>query len=160
LGCENPKYFETLTPEDKDFPASILWEQAQSFWLHPLVFEVTDGNAPIRAADLALAVMQELAGSLAPDEEMDANKRAKEVHNLLLFLWAVKKSLTSKVGLADPPNSELLDNCCQEILQKLSPSQARSTSSGRTPSSHPDVMDQGRGKAGRRNKNRSHDCRG
>jgi hypothetical protein len=39
LGCENPKDFETLTPEDKDFPASILREQAQSFWLHPLVLE-------------------------------------------------------------------------------------------------------------------------
>jgi hypothetical protein len=106
LGCENPKDFEALSSEDEDFPTSILWELTQSFWLHPLVFQIADGNSPIRAADLALAVMQELSGSLATDEEMDANKRAKEVHNLLLSLWAVEKSLTTKVALGDPPSAQ------------------------------------------------------
>jgi hypothetical protein len=43
--------------------------------------------------------MQELSGSLAAEEVIGANKRAKEVHNLLLFLWAVKKSCTMKVSL-------------------------------------------------------------
>jgi hypothetical protein len=51
FGCENSKDFETLTSEDEDFHSSALWQQAQSFWLvHPLVFEIADGNLPIRAA--------------------------------------------------------------------------------------------------------------
>jgi hypothetical protein len=75
-----------------------------------MIFEITEGNLMLGAASLALAVIQELSGSLAPEEEMEAEGQAKEVHNLLLFLGAVKKSWTSKVGLTDPPYSKLFDS--------------------------------------------------
>jgi hypothetical protein len=107
--------------------------------------------------------MQELSGSLATDEEMDAHKRAKEVHNLL-FLWAVEKSLTTKVALGDPPGSELFDNNrCQAILEKLNLNQdRRSTSSRRkkAPPIRPGGSIQGRKGDGRRNKDPGHDHQG
>ncbi len=70
LGCGDAADFESLVAEDEDFPASQLWEKAQSFWLHPLIFEIAGGNSPFRAADLALAVMQELSGIIATAEEL------------------------------------------------------------------------------------------
>jgi hypothetical protein len=94
-----------------------------------MIFEIAEGNSTQRAASLALVIMKELSGSLASEEEMEAESQAKEVHNLLLFLWAVKKSWTSKVGLTDPPDSELFDSRCQAILQKLSPRNNQSKSS-------------------------------
>jgi hypothetical protein len=110
LGCESASDFKSLTIHKEDLPASHLWGRAQSFWLHRMIFEITGGNSTQQAANLALAVMQELSGSLAPEEETESESRAKEVHDLLLFLWAVKKSWTSKVGLTDPPNLELFDS--------------------------------------------------
>jgi hypothetical protein len=103
LGCENFSDFKDLTPTEGEFPASPLWGQAQSFWLHPLIFEIAEGSPTQRAANLALAIIEALSGNLASKEEMQAEDRGKEVHNLLLFLWAVEKSLTTKVTLGDPP---------------------------------------------------------
>jgi hypothetical protein len=81
-----------------------------------------------RAADLALAIIKSLSDS---KKETQAVDRANETHNLLLFLWAVEKSLTTKVTLGDPPDSEIFDNRCQSILAKLSPRRNRSTSSSK-----------------------------
>jgi hypothetical protein len=95
--------FGNLTQEGKKFPASDLWSKAQSLWLHPMIFEITERNLSHKAADLALTVVQEISGSLAANDESETYSRAQEVYNLLLFLWAVEKSCTTKVTLGDPP---------------------------------------------------------
>jgi hypothetical protein len=158
LGCENVSDFKNLTPTEGDFPASQLWRQAQSFWLHPLIFEIAEGSPTQRAANLALAVIEVLSGNLMSEEEMQAKDRAKEVHNLLLFLWAVKKSLTTKVTLGDPPGSEKIDNRCQSILAKLSPRKnwSKSSSQKTSPStSSPGKTSPSRFKSSSRSKSRS-----
>jgi hypothetical protein len=118
--CENASDFKDLTPTKGDFPASQLWRQAQSFWLHPLIFEIAEGSPRQRAANLALAVIEALSGNLASKEEMRAEDRAKEVHNILMFLWAVEKSLTTKVTLGDPPDSRAKKRCEPKIEPRRS----------------------------------------
>jgi len=111
MTCDDAEDFGNLTPNGT-LPASDLWSQAQSFWLHPSIFEIAEGNLPHRAADLALTVIQEISGSLAANDEIDIESRAKEVYNLLLFLWAVEKGFTTKVTLDEPLSSELFDVRC------------------------------------------------
>jgi hypothetical protein len=137
MNCDVADDFGNLTPEGKKFPASNLWSKAQSFWLHPAIFEIADGNSPHRAADLALTVIREISGSLAADDESDTDSREKEVYNLLLFLWAVEKSCTTKVTLGDPPSLELFDIRCQGILNTLSPRRSRSRTASKKNSPPP-----------------------
>ena len=74
LGCENASDFKNLSPTKGDFPASQLWGQAQSFWLHPLIFKIAKGSPTQRTANLALAVIEALSGNLASKEEMQAKE--------------------------------------------------------------------------------------
>jgi hypothetical protein len=57
-GCEDVAAFENLvTSEEESFPASQLWQQAQSFWLCLMIFKILEGNLLQRAtSSLALIV--------------------------------------------------------------------------------------------------------
>lgn len=74
-----------------------------------------------RATDLALTIIQELSGSLAANDESGTKSHAREVFNLLFFLWAAEKSCTNKVTLGEHPSLKLFNNRYQGILEKLSP---------------------------------------
>jgi hypothetical protein len=115
MECTNVGEFKDLDSGEEEFPAVDLWVRAQTFWLHPRVFDIVDANGPQKAGKLALDIMAALdTGSLA-------QVSPEQTHRLILFLWAVENLHSTKVALTDAPNSELFDNRAQEVTKRLYP---------------------------------------
>jgi hypothetical protein len=82
MGCANADDFRNLVSEEQESPASKLWEQAQSFWIHPKVFKIPDGkldaNNPQCARRIAVEVMEAILACL------DNAELPKQIHQLTL----------------------------------------------------------------------------
>jgi hypothetical protein len=121
IGCANADEFKNLVSEEQEFPASELWERAQSFWIHPKIFEILDenldANKPQRAGKIAIEVMKAVS-AYSDNEELP-----EQIHQLMLFLWSIENLRASKVSTTDAPSSELFDNRAQEVMKRLDPEQ-------------------------------------
>jgi hypothetical protein len=117
--------FKNLRSEEEDFPATNLWVRAQSFWVHPKIFELLKANNPKGAGKLAIEVMTAL------DSETLDEAPPEQIHQLMLFLWAVENLNTTKFSLTDASTSELFDNRAQDVMKRLGPE--------RSPSREPSV---------------------
>ena len=97
---------------------SELWNRAQTFWIHPRIFELIDANNSQRAGQVAINIMKALPlKSLASGENNPAS--IQQAHYLVAFLWAVENLRATKVSLNEAPTSELFDNRAQEIIGNL-----------------------------------------
>jgi hypothetical protein len=79
-----------------------------SFWVHPKIFELLDANNPQGAGKLAIEVMTAL------DSETLDDGPPEQIHQRMLFLWAVENLHTTKVSLTNDPTSELFDKRAQD----------------------------------------------
>ena len=91
-----------------------------TFWLHPYIYQAINGVDRIEAAAMGCAVVHTAEELIAGEEGDGDASEPKHFHKLLVFLWAVDKGYTSRVPLSDLPNSVRLDDCCQEVLDRLS----------------------------------------
>jgi hypothetical protein len=126
LGCENEEAFRDLTSAEEDFPAAELWKRAQTFWVHPKIFELLDLNTPQRAGKIAIEIMRALPVNIANQDHLDYDEAVAKAHQLMLFLWAVENLQAKKVSIQDAPTSELFDNRAQEIMGRLKPERSQS----------------------------------
>jgi hypothetical protein len=140
MECTTVGGFKNLHSAEEDFPATGFWVRAaQSFWVHPKIFELLDANNPQGARNLVIDVMTAL-GYETLDEAPP-----EQIHQLILFLWTVKNLHTTKVSLTNAPASELFDNRAQDVMKRLNPERSPS----REPSvrhSHSPDRNQGREK--------------
>jgi hypothetical protein len=77
--CNIIEVFKNLRSAE-DFPAINFWACAQSFWIHPNVFEVLDANNSHGAGKVANKIMTAL------DSEILDQVPSEETHYLMLFL--------------------------------------------------------------------------
>jgi len=118
--CKNPEEFKNLTAGGEGFPASELWERAQTFWIHPRVFQIMEPSYPQKAGVLAMHVMCAFGIGVELNDD-EVHKNPEEIHQLMIFLWAVENQRATKVSISDAPFSELFDNRVQGIMDKLDP---------------------------------------
>jgi hypothetical protein len=120
MECNTKKGFKNLRSAEEEFPAVDLWVRAQSFWVHPKIFDLLDANNPQGAGKLAIEVMAAL------DSETLDEGPPEQIHNLMLFLWAVENLRTWKVSLTDASTSELFNNRAQDVMKRLDPERSPS----------------------------------
>jgi hypothetical protein len=120
MECNTIEGFKNLRSAEEDFPAVNFWVRAQSFWVHPKIFELLDANNPQGAGKLAIEIMTEL------DSETLDEAPPEQIHHLILFLWAVENLHATKVSLTDAPTSELFDNRAQDVMKRLDPERSPS----------------------------------
>jgi hypothetical protein len=83
----------------------------------------------------------------ALDSETLNEAPPEQIHQLMLFLWAVENLHTTRVSLTDAPTSELFDNRAQDVMKRLDPERSPS----REPSvRHPHSPDRNKGREKRK----------
>ena len=128
LGVETATDFSSLTghagaeDEPGDPAVSTLASRPGTFWMHPYLYRELRGVDRAKASELATRIIT-IVKSLQEDAD-DDNTLAEQVHQLLIYLWAVDRGYAPVVSLLDLPNSTSLDNRCQEISAAVLPSPA------------------------------------
>jgi hypothetical protein len=127
MDCSDADELRNLVSQEQEFPGSELWKQAQTFWIHPKIFEILDSNLdaaniPQRAGRVATEVMKALP--VAPQTaEHPGNKLPDLAHKSMIFLWVGENFAATKVSTSNARTSEFFHNRAQDVMEKLNPKQ-------------------------------------
>jgi hypothetical protein len=120
MGVTDTQEFKALSGGSDDPDVSELGKWPVTFWLHPYLYRAVNGVDRIEAAAMGCAVIRTAEELIAGEEGDGEASEPQHFYKLLVFLWAVDKGYTSPVPLSDLPNSVRLDDCCQEVVNRLS----------------------------------------
>jgi hypothetical protein len=95
---------------------------------HPMVMQALKwkGTLPAKeAATLLLDAIGRIHDAFEEDEDEESSSPrdefVKECHLTLAYLWATSKGLTSTVELSDPPETDMVQEACEAVRERLRP---------------------------------------
>ncbi len=124
LEVENEEEFESLkadeSTEEEEKNKPDFFQRPNHVFCHPFMIFALEGRGSIGAGEAGVKVVEQLNAMKDSAEANDVESVAGFIvgaHPTLAFLWAANQGLSEPVKLTFPPDSDNVDELCNNTLQ-------------------------------------------